>query len=428
MTEPSRGVVVPAVPPRPPQLTLIGSSIRPGDSADPSAPIFELGAEQLALLPDDLRAELMARKGEAWVRGLTYAPENHYPAEVRDGCDFTSVDLPALPAPLNLALTAKPAQGTLAAGTYEYRVTAKNANGETTALPKVEITTVSEGGVLLEWHPVADGVQYVIYGRSGTLHKITTVGPFDLDQAVQWLDNGSLTPGAVVVPTSNTTGGAGNYSNLPIVEYVPFLVVSEDWCSSFGFEERDFKGRALRLLDNATPQAVEKEFWNGALGTAKSYPNNYLMKEGKVENLTPGTVPSVERGLAILQDALAQCGFGGQGMLHVQPQTTSSLLKVRRVGPLLYDIFDNIVVPGTGYPGTGPGGAAPGAGKAFIGASDLVMTRTEKDGTVFPDSFSEAFDWGQASQPNTIRFRAQRFAAAYADFACQFCCEVQLPA
>ncbi len=281
------------------------------------------------------------------------------------------------------------------------------------------------GSVVLTWNKVADNAQYRIYGRvGGSIGLLATIGPFDHDQAATYTDIGSPAPGAVP-PSSNTTGGPSAYTNQPIVTHVPTLVVVEDSCSSFGFEERDFKGRALRLLDNATPQAAEREFWTGALAQAKGYPNNYLTSAA-TQDITPGTVPSVTRGLQILQDALQQCGFGGQGMIHVQAQTAPNLLSVRRVGNLLLDVFDNIVVPGVGYPGTGPGGTTPPAGTAWMYATDLVLFRQEEEGTVFPDSFAEALDRGQAGQPNTIRFRAERFTAAYFDGACQFACKVTL--
>ena len=149
---------------------------------------------------------------------------------------------------------------------------------------------------------------YKVYGRvGGSIGLLATVGPFDADQPATYTDPGTPAPGAAP-PVSNTTGGVGSYTNLPIVQYQPFLVVVEDWCSTFGFEERDFKGRALRLLENATPQAIEREFWAGALAQAKSYPNNYLIN-GSAPNfidLTPGGgPPSVARGQQILQDYLA---------------------------------------------------------------------------------------------------------------------------
>jgi hypothetical protein len=415
-------VVVPAIPPRPPPLSLCVSAVRPDDTSDPSS--APLDAAQLAALPQDLRDELQAMAAGTdgrpmWVRGFAYAPENHYPADVRDGCDFTSVDRPALNAPTGLALTAHVGGGTVTAAAHAYQVTAVNANGETTALAPVAITLASIGTVSMTWAPVANGVTYKIYGRvAGSIGLLATVGPFDDDQTPSYTDTGTPAPGAVP-PVSNTTGGPGAYTNLAINTIVPYLIVAEDSCSSFGFEERDFKGRALRLLKNAAPQAIEAEFWSGTLAQAKGYPNRYLTDSNLVDLTPGGGPPSVARGQQILQDYIASQGFGGQGMIHCQPQTAPSLLNARRLGPLLLDIFDNIIVPGVGYPGTAAGIGTPAAGTAVMIASDLVMVREEDEGTVFPDTFSEALDRGQAGQPNTIRFRAEEFAAAYFDGAIQ---------
>lgn len=417
------GVVVPATPPLPPPLTLINSSIRPGDESDPAGPIFQVDGKQLAALPSDLAKELRAQQGATWTRGLSYAPENHYAAVARDPCDFTTVDEPALAAPTGLALQASTAAGTLPAGTYNYQVTAVDSNGETTALASTQIITGSTGEVILTWNkgvatsPPSDPVTYKVYGRvGGSIGLLATVGPFAHNQAATYTDASATAVGAAP-PSTNTTGGPGSYGNLPIVNYQPFLVVVEDSCSTWGFEERDFKGRALRLLENATPKALEAEFWSGTLATAKSYPNNFLTNSSAPNfvDLTPGSVPSIARGQQILQDYLASTGFGGQGMIHCQPQTAPSLLNARRVGNLLLDVFDNIIVPGVGYPGTTTTIGTPSNTTAVMFATSMVSTRVEAEGTVFPDTFAEALDWGQSGQPNTIRFRAMKNVAAYWD-------------
>lgn len=420
----SAGVVTPAIPPRPPQVNLLGSAVLPGDTADATT---GPSADQLASLPTDLRAELEARLGDDWVRGFQYAPENHGAAWLRDRCDGTTWDFESLPAPSGLALV-RHAGGTIGNETTSYQVTAVNPNGETTPCTVVTLPTgAGSSSVVLTWDKVSDDAQYNVYGRvGGSIGLLATVGPFDGDEAATWTDTGAVSPGAVP-PSSNTTGGPGDYTNPPINLVVPFLIEVMDTCSSWGFEERDFKGRALRWLDNATPQAIEHELWTGALAQAKGYPNNYLTNSSNVTDLTPGAgPPSVSRGLQILQDALAQTGFGGQGMIHTQAQTAPNLLGARRVGKLLLDIFDNIIVPGVGYPGTAPGGSNPTAGTAYMYATDLVMVRSQDEGTVFPDTFSEALDRGQGGEPNTITFRAERFAAAYWDGAAQFGCKVTL--
>jgi hypothetical protein len=125
---------IPATPPQPPQLTLIGSSVNPSNATDPATLPNGPTPALLAKLSAALKSELAQHKAEDWVRGITYAPENHFGVEVRDPQDFTSVDLPALPAPTGLVATPHITGGTLAAATYSYQVTAVNANGETTAL------------------------------------------------------------------------------------------------------------------------------------------------------------------------------------------------------------------------------------------------------------------------------------------------------
>lgn len=321
-----RGVVVPGIPPFAPPLSLVNSALRPSDEADPVSSRPE--SEQVALLPAELRAELAKREGEDWVRGITWAPEHHREAIVRDPCDNTAV------------------------------------------IPR------------------------------GT--------------------------------------------NLAIQVAIPYLILVDDACSTFGFSERDFKGRAKRLLENAKHKAVEKEFWTGALATDEGWPNAFLTNKETVTDLTPGGgPPSIARGIQILQDALAECGFGGQGMLHVQRQTASNLLTVIEDDPHfivdddgMHDMFGNIIVPGVGYPGLGPENKAPAAGSSWIYATDMVAVREEAEPTIFPESFAEAMNWGQKAaaegeekppnETNTIRFQAQKFMVTQWDVACHFACRVTL--
>jgi hypothetical protein len=419
-------VPVPAIVPQPPQITLYGSAIRPKDVAEQA--LSDVTPDQVAGLPPELRQELAALKGDAWTRGITWAPENRYPAEVRAGCDYSTVDLPALPAPAGLALV-QGAGGTLANATYKYQVTAIDANGETTPCALVTVVVAGGGGtasVGLSWDVEAD-IQYKVYGRvSGSIGLLATVGPFDPEgTGPTYMDTGAASVGAAP-PSSNTTGGPGTYTNQPVQVAVPYVLVSEDWCSTFGFEARDFKGRATRLLENGFHAGLEREFWAGAMAQAQGWPNNYLTNTATVTDLTPGTVPSVARAQQILQDAIAQNGYGGQGMIHCQPQTAPNLLNARRVGSLLLDVFDNIVVPGVGYPGTVPGGDAPPSGQSCLYATDLIAVRLEEDVTIFPDTFAEATDWGQAGEPNTIRFRGMKFGLAYGDFQIHYACRATL--
>lgn len=379
---------------------------------------------------------------ERWQGGFQYAPENQYAAVLADPCG-QSVDLPAQVI-LNLVGTPSNLGGTLtnAGSPYQYEVTGVNANGETLPSAAVNVTIASgtTGSVTLTWRANGSYTSYKVYGRkSGLLGLLATV------TQPTYTDTGAAAVGAAP-PSVDTTGGPGNYLNLPMVAYIPFLIQVEDSCSTWGWEARDFTGRALRLLDNATPNAIEREFWSGAFAQQTltgplAGSNGFLIQSGTSSNggtglaaqdLTPGGSPcSITRGIQILEDYLANTGLGGQGMLHTAPETSPNLLGARRVGSLLLTVQDNIVVPGSGYPTTGNTGpignanANPGAGNQWIFCSDLVSIRLG-DPSFWPTTMAEATDRGNFGSPNLTRIRAQRFAAATFDMARLAACRVVL--
>jgi hypothetical protein len=396
-----------------------------------------------------------------WTGGLQYAPENQTPGILADPCG-QAIDLPALTPPVLAG--ANTGTGTLASGTYRYKVTALNANGE--SLPSNEVSVAVTGGaatLTITLYGYANMSAINVYrtaaaGGANSEHLLSTgtgvapTGPVTggASQAVTFVDNGSGSlSGSVVPPSSDTTVGPGDYTNLPMVQYVPFLVQVEDECSAFGWSERDYVGRALRLLDNATPNAIEREFWGGGFArntlTGPMVGSNAFLTQSATNtgggtglgavDLTPGSSgsspSSITRGIQILEDYLANNGFGGQGMLHVAPETSPNLLGARRVGSLLLSVMDNIIVPGSGYPTSGNTGPIdnanpnPGAGNAWICATDLVSVRLDSP-FIWPTTLAEALDRGAGGQPNTIRFRAQRFAAATFDLSRLAACRVVL--
>ena len=103
---------------------------------------------------------------------------------------------PALP-----TLTPITTTGTLATGTYGYRVSALNALGETLASTEATAAVVGPTGkVTVTWLTVAGATSYNVYGR--------TVGAELLmgnTAALTFADSGGTTP-AGAMPTTNTTG------------------------------------------------------------------------------------------------------------------------------------------------------------------------------------------------------------------------------
>lgn len=123
------------------------------------------------------------------------------PASVFNG---TLLAAPGLP-----VATPATTGGTLTAGTYYYKVTALNANGETTGSPEVSATTTgSTGSVVLTWTAVTGATSYKIY-------KGTTAGGeanYFTSTTATYTDTGSAgtagTVPAVNTATIPTTPGA----------------------------------------------------------------------------------------------------------------------------------------------------------------------------------------------------------------------------
>lgn len=128
-----------------------------------------------------------------------------------------------LPTPSGVTATPSATGGTLAAGTYTYRVSAVNAQGETLASAAVTAsTTGTTSSVAVSWAAVTPplGVSavtgYRVYGRTGTVGLLTTTAAGTLT----YTDTGAATPG-VGVATTNTTapvaGAADGYVTVAVL-------------------------------------------------------------------------------------------------------------------------------------------------------------------------------------------------------------------
>lgn len=376
-------VPVPAIPPTPYALSLVAQGNQPPDTT-----------------------------GRRWTGGYQYLPESKAAAILRDVCDFTAVDGPALSAPtVTAAGTPSTTGGTLAAGLHTYEITSTDGNGETTASTAITATTTgSTGSVSIAWADDPEAGGYKVYGRTaGSLGLLATVG----GNVNGYTDVGTPAPGAAP-PGSNSTGGPVTGVQPGIVQEIPFIAVVDEVCSSFGWEAFDYVGRAERHLQIALAAAIEKEFWTGALATTKNLPNDFLANSATCTVLSSGTPVSITRGIQLLEDYNATVGLGAQAMIHVQPEAVPSLLNARRVQNFLLSEVDNIIVPGAGYTGTGPGNTTPTTGMTWIYITDMVNVRLDEP-QIIPDNFAEAMDWGQMDHPNTITFRGEQIVGV--DFA-----------
>jgi len=125
-----------------------------------------------------------------------------------------SITVSQLSAPTNPSATAT-TEGTLTAGTYYYKITALNNNGETTASSEVSATVdgTTTNAIKISWDKITGASSYRIY--RGTTSGGQNVYFEDSDDP-PFLDTGEAgTTGTV--PTENTTGGSGTFSGLTIL-------------------------------------------------------------------------------------------------------------------------------------------------------------------------------------------------------------------
>lgn len=263
------------------------------------------------------------------------------------------------------------------------------------------------------------------------VHSLLTSGVLVTDPDTRWTLGFTFFPlGCVqaglwrhLCPPGAVTAGVGfkaaAATNAAGQVYEPFTLESPFECSSTGLDSLDYAGRARDQLAAATSQALERELWTGTLLPA----NQHLASPAAVD-LTPGAgAVSPTRGISILNQAIAQCGPGGRGMIHtpVLPASlasgTGDIFDEGEI--LLTTVKHNVVVPGGGYPGTGPNGAAPPAGETWMYGTGPVYIRLD-DITVTPDTIAEALDRKQ----NIVNYRAERIGATYWDGCCHFAVRV----
>lgn len=202
-------------------------------------------------------------------------------------------------------------------------------------------------------------------------------------------------------------------------DYKSFAIEAYDKCTTFGYEQRDVEQRAIDALELCTQKALEAEFWTGALAQANGYGDNRYLAGSDVTDVTPGGGPvKVRYGLALLEQAIASCGCGARGVVHMTPEV-GSVLPVKEKGDHLETQLGNYIIVGSGYPGTGPDGNMPGTG-VYMYATGMVSVRLGRSEAV------GTLNQQVRTSDNTWEVRAQRPAAVTWDGCCAFGVHVDL--
>jgi hypothetical protein len=115
-------------------------------------------------------------------------------------------DLPAneeaktLATPSNIVLANVTGSGSLSAGTYYYRVSAINANGETLASAEQSVVSVDSSHNTIGWDAVTGATGYKVYGRATGAELL--IG--STTDALTFTDDGTVSPSGAL-PTANST-------------------------------------------------------------------------------------------------------------------------------------------------------------------------------------------------------------------------------
>jgi len=159
-----------------------------------------------------------------------------------------------------------------------------------------------------------------------------------------------------------------------------------DECSTFGFEARDWQGRARRQLAAVESFELAAELWDGdvsqgaddAEGGGDDLPNRWLAMAGAASDTVTTEPTAPTSALACVEQALGEAMRGQQGMVHVTPQVLVHLVAdqlVTRQGNVWTTPMGHVVVADAGYSGSGPGGAAADATGQWIYGTPMIQVR-----------------------------------------------------
>lgn len=220
---------------------------------------------------------------------------------------------------------------------------------------------------------------------------------------IEWSPEQFVGGGISAIDCDGGTAALGTKTNPANTTAEPFNVWAEDHCSTFGFRDHDFEGRARRALDAVQSAYVAREFWLGEIAQAAPLQNDWLTQDPKV--VTGAAVAPLE-AMAELETGLAAMLGGRRGMIHCTPGMMIRLLNayvMTQVGTQWLTPVGTVVVADAGYPGTGPD---PGSNAhEWMYATSMVAVRLGEVMLV-PGS-----DWRATTaqqRTNSVKLVAQR--------------------
>ena len=131
----------------------------------------------------------------------------------------------------------------------------------------------------------------------------------------------------------------------------PFGVITRYECYSPGYTVEQRRDIARKQAEAGSQKAVEHELWSGQIAQASNRLDVPFLMDGKAVNVGAGVV-KLALAVAKLEQALADCGLGTQGVIHLTRQAAvvaASQNVIERDGDKLFTALGTPVVAGVGY-------------------------------------------------------------------------------
>ncbi len=208
-----------------------------------------------------------------------------------------------------------------------------------------------------------------------------------------------------------TTAAEGN------VEWDPYVIWTEDRCSTIGTDLGEIEARARRQLENQTSHLIEAILATNTVdGVDYGVIHPNVGFEAGIGNVTTPNAWDAYPIVTAFKDMIEALGaaLGGvRGMIHVPARMIPFLafygMAVQSGTRLVTTLGDHIVVPGTGYTGSDPDRNLPGEFHAWIyGTTMIEVLLAPID--VFTDRAGAV-----NRSTNLVEYRAERMALAHWD-------------
>ena len=209
----------------------------------------------------------------------------------------------------------------------------------------------------------------------------------------------------------------------------PFYVWASDEASSFGYQARDWQGRARRQLEATQSFGIAREMWAGAITTAEDAQPSPFLADG--DTLVGSGGATVFDTVAAVETWAGRASMGRRQMVHLSPLAFATYVRdaegyVMWSGNVAVTMRGTILVTDDGYPGTPPAGQADD-GSEWVISSPLVTVRLDTV-EIIPTTLQGARDLVAALEPrsNTITVWAQRLALYQLDRCNRFAAPLPL--